>query len=164
MSDDIPNTANDKSESAQENAIEPQEQTPPPKKTDAAKPSVIGSLLLKLWNAVMMICTAILSIFVFIRKDESATPYFVLGIIGLCIPPMVSMIRAANIKRERQRELDEQIRKAEIERIRQAREREIERENERLKMQEAYADKEIADQEAIGNIDVQAFKINSSME
>lgn len=127
------------------------------KTTSNAKSNSIGPILLKVWNAIMIVCTTILSFYVFVLKDESDIPYVVLGVIGLCLPPIVEMFRTLARNKQLRIEYEEQLRKAELERIRQAREREAER----LKRDELMAASEVAEHDAINNIDVAAYKVNS---
>lgn len=126
---------------------------------DNAKSNPAASILLKVWNAVMIVSTAILSFYVFVLKDNSDIPFVVLGVIGLCLPPTVEMFKTMARNKQLRIEYEEQLRKAELARIQQAREREIER----LKRDEMMAASEVAEQNAINNIDVAAYKVNNNM-
>jgi membrane protein insertase Oxa1/YidC/SpoIIIJ len=127
---------------------------------DSVKPNAIAAILLKVWSAIMLVSTAILSFYVLVLKDDSAIPFVVLGVIGLCLPQMVSMYRAMARSRRLQEELEERIRMAHLERVQQAREREMER----LQREKMMAQCEVAEQDAIKNTDVEAYKLNNSMQ
>ena len=124
------------------------------------KPSQVESALMKLWNSLMMLSTAILGFFVFVLKDESVLPSFALGILGLCLPPVVRLIRTINRRMELNRKNEEQKRIAEINRIKRARERE----REMLEQEELYARKQAAENEAVknilSNVNMAAFRPN----
>lgn len=121
--------------------------------------SLAGPLLL-VWNTVMAVSTAILSFYVFIIKDNSAIPFVILGVVGLCLPPIVGIFRSMARSKQLRIELEQRMEEARLERIRQAKERELER----IKREKILATNEEAIQEAIKNVDVAAYKINNSME
>jgi hypothetical protein len=120
------------------------------------EPNKIAALMMSTWNAVMIVCTTALFLMAMVLKDKSDATYATIGFIGLCIPQAVKIFkRMAEIKRQRM-ELEEQLREAEIERLRQIRERAIqaqEAELERLQQQEKWDQQEIAAQNALKNID-----------
>jgi hypothetical protein len=134
------------------------------KTNDNVKPNAIASILLKIWSAIMIVSTAILSFYVFVLKDNSALPFVALGIIGLCLPPAVNMLRERARSRRLHEELEERLRIVQLERIKQAKEREMEREMERLKLEKKMAQYEVEEQNAIKNTDVEAYKLNNSMK
>jgi hypothetical protein len=121
-----------------------------------AEPNKIAALMMSIWNAVMIACTMALFLMAMVLKDKSDATYATIGFIGLCIPQAVKIFkRMAEIKRQRM-ELEERLREAEIKRLRQIRERAIqaqEAELERLQQQEKWDQQEIAEQNALKNID-----------
>ena len=127
---------------------------------NSAKPNPLTALLLKIWNLIMLVSTIILSFYIFVLKDNSAVPFVVLGVVGLCLPPVVNMFRTMARNKQLRLELEERIREAELERIRQAKEREMQR----LKQAQIMAKYEEDIHNAISNVDVAAYKVNNSME
>lgn len=108
----------------------------------------------------MIVSTAILSFYVFVLKDNSVVPFVVLGAIGLCLPPAVNTFRAMARNKQLRIEFEERIRQAELERIREVKEREMER----LRREQIIAQNEAAEQNAVKNIDVEAYQVNNSMQ
>lgn len=96
-------------------------------KAGNSKANSIASILLMVWNAIMIFSTIILSFYLLVLKDDSVAPFVVMGVIGLCIPPVVNFIRATIRHNELQKEREEMLEKVQQERIRQARIREWER-------------------------------------
>ena len=122
--------------------------------------SSVALFLLKIWNMVMFVSTTALCIYLFILKDNSVVPFIILGIIGLCIPPVVGMFRSRARRKRLQIEHEIRMEEARQERIQQAKEREMAR----LQRERMLAVNEEAIQEAIRNTDVEAFKLKNSME
>ena len=127
---------------------------------DQEKSGPLASLLLKLWNLIMILSTMVLSFYFFVLKDNSVLPFVILGIIGLCIPPIVGMFRTMARNKRMKIEHEKRMHEAQMERIRQAREKEMARQQ-REKM---LALNEEAIQEAIKNTDVASYKMNNSMQ
>jgi hypothetical protein len=122
-----------------------------PDNTDNTKSNAFQAFLLKAWNAIMIVCTTILSFYVFILKDSSASPYVALGIIGLCMPPAVDMVRTAKRNRELEIKYEEQRQKAAMARRKQEREKEKKaQERERI-----MAANEFAERCALRNLNAQ---------
>lgn len=120
---------------------------------DSPEANPIAAMLLKVWNAVMIVCTLVLSFYVFVLKDDSAVPFVILGFIGLCMPPIVGLFRSMARNKQLAIEYEEKIRKAELDRIMQARENE----RKRLEREKMMAANEILEQNAIKNTDVSAI-------
>jgi hypothetical protein len=129
-------------------------------KDEDEKPNPIASALMKLWTSLMIFSTAVLSFYVFVLKDNSALPFVALGIAGLCIPPIVSMIRTLNRNHERKIKYKQLMHTLELEKLKQARIRE----RERLAQEELYGEKEAAEneaaKEALKNVNMAAYKPN----
>ena len=120
--------------------------------------SALGSILLKLWNLVMILSTSVLSFYLFILKDNSVLPFVALGIIGLCIPPVVGMFRTMARNKRLRIEHEQRMEQARQERIREARQRELER----MQRERLLAEGEEALQNAMQEIDVMAHKVDRS--
>lgn len=134
-----------------------------PAHQDTEESSSFAALLLKLWNLVMVVSTAILSFYVFVLKDNSVVPFVMLGVIGLCIPPVVGMFRSMARNKRLRIEHAKRMEEARLERIREAQERERAR-IQRERMLAEIAENEEALQEALKNVDVEAIKINNSAQ
>lgn len=122
--------------------------------------SPLGKLLLMMWNSVMAVSTAVLSFYVFVLKDDSATPFVVLGIIGLSLPFIVGVLRSRARSKQLRLELEQRMEEIRLERIKEAQQRE----QERLKRARILAANEQGIQDAIKNVDIEAYKVNNSME
>ena len=127
------------------------------------KPNLVASLLMKVWSAIMLVSTAVLGFYFFVLKDNSAAPFVVLGVVGLCLPPIVNMFRTMARNKQLRIEREERIRKAALERSVQAKERE----RKRRELEESAAANAAAiaaaEQDAIKNFDVEAYKFNNSI-
>lgn len=130
---------------------------PPSAAHEAEKHSPLASILLKLWNLMMILSTIILCFYVFVLKDNSVVPFVILGLIGLCIPPIVGLFRTMARNKRLREEHEKRMHEAQLARIREARERDAERQ----KREQIFAQKEAVEHEAIKNTDVTAIVKNT---
>lgn len=111
------------------------------------KPNPLASALMKLWNSFMFFSTIALGFDVLVLKDAASLPFVAFGIIGLCIPTILKIIRAAELRKERIRKHEELLRTIELERLQKARIQE--REN--LELERLYGKRSRRSQDAQKN-------------
>ena len=126
------------------------------------KPSPMTSALMKLWHSLMFFSTVTLTFDVWVLKDAASLPYVVLGVIGLCLPSAVGIIRSITHYFDVRREHAEFKRNLELKRVREARIRTREREREMREQEELYALREAAEAESLrnkySNVNIAAFR------